>query len=85
MNNNGVIGLDSFSVRLRRELCILPFISAAGLAISLPFSSQRFGVNRASTDEGFGSALRRFDRTFSSRAMILASLRKRAVLRSLCC
>ena len=60
MNNNGVIGLDSFSVRLRRELCFLPFISAAGLAIRLPFSSQRFGVNKASTDEDFGSAFAAF-------------------------
>ena len=44
----------------------------------------RVGLNRASTDEGFGFALRRFDRAFSSRAMILASLRERSFLRSLC-
>jgi hypothetical protein len=40
-----------------------------------PLKSQR--IDDFHTDEGFGFALRRFDRAFSSRAMILASLRER--------
>ena len=34
---DNIIGVDSFLVRLRRELGILLFISAVGLAIRLPF------------------------------------------------
>ena len=37
LNNNRAVGLDNFPVRLERELRILAFISAVGLAIRFPF------------------------------------------------